>query len=189
MKPAICQFCGREFDSSQGVRAHLRFCPDYRQVRQGPPRHGLPRHDRIEAGVAFASRELRKEADLDGWTRGEIEQKVKQILEQDIADDESEAGVEARVDEILDREVDAVDEQRRAKARPKLIAHGASYAARELAPEKDLDASDRWEIQQAVKQELEQRITGDESEDDVEALVNEFLDGELGEPGEDDEGY
>ncbi len=27
MKPALCQFYGRDFDSSQGVRAHLRFCP------------------------------------------------------------------------------------------------------------------------------------------------------------------
>ena len=32
---ATCQFCKRQFGSSQGVRAHLRFCPQYQSL---PPR-------------------------------------------------------------------------------------------------------------------------------------------------------
>ena len=63
------------------------------------------RAERIEAGVAYASQELRKEKDLDGWTRSEIEQKVKLILEQEIGDHESEDDVEALVDEFLDDEL------------------------------------------------------------------------------------
>ena len=69
--------------------------------------------------------------------------------------------------------------------RPTLIAHGVSYAARELTEEKDLNASERGEIEQAVNQELEHEVTGDESEDDIEVIVDQFLDDELGEPEED----
>ena len=140
------------------------------------------REQLIASGVTYANRELREEEDLDGWTRLEIAQKVKRILEQEVADDESEADLEARVDEILDRELDAVDEQRRAKARPELIAHGTAYATRELLRVTDLDVWERSRIEGVVKRELDREITGEESEDDIEDLVEQILDDELGEP-------
>jgi hypothetical protein len=65
-----------------------------------------------------------------------------------------------------------------------LIAHGSTYAMRELAHEKELDGWERLRIERQVKQELEREITGDESESDVEASVDEILDEELGEADE-----
>jgi hypothetical protein len=144
------------------------------------------RTDLIDSGVSYAGRELRQEHDLDGWTRLKIEQKVKQSLEQEIDGSESEADVQALADDVLDQELDEFAAQRREQARPELIAHGEEYARRELAREKDLDLRARWEIVDAVKQELEHEITGDESERDVETLVEEILDKELGETESDD---
>jgi hypothetical protein len=126
----------------------------------------------IDSGVSYAGRELRQEHDLDGWTRVKIEQKVKQTLEQEIDGSESEADVRALADDVLDLELEEVAAKQREDARPELIAHGEAYAARELTREKDLDVWTRWEVEGAVKRELEQEITGDESEHDVEALVD-----------------
>jgi hypothetical protein len=142
------------------------------------------RAELIKLGVSYASRELQQEPDLDGWTHLEIEQKLKGTLERDIQGTESEGDVKASVDEFLDDELDAVEEQRREKARPKLIFHGVTYARRELARETDLDGLERWRIQQEVKGQLEREITGEESERDVEALVDDLLDEQLGEPEE-----
>jgi len=146
------------------------------------------RADLIASGVAYASQELRREQDLDGWTRLHIEQKVKRILEEDLDGSESQAEVRTLVDETLEQELDDAEEERQKKARARLIAHGAAYASRELARQKDLDATERWQIEGAVKKELEREITGEESERDVEAFVDEILDEELGEAEEDDEG-
>lgn len=140
------------------------------------------RTDLIVAGVSYARQELRREEDLDDGTRRRIEQKAKEILEQEIEGNESETDMRSLVNEILDQELEEAEEKRREQARPKLIAHGAMYARRELARETDLEFRERWQIEAAVKEELEQELTGDESEHGVEDLVDAFLDEELGEP-------
>jgi hypothetical protein len=145
------------------------------------------RTDLIVSGVAYARQELRREEDLDGGTRWSIEQKVKEVLEQEIKGSESETDLRPLVDDILDQELEEAEEKRREQARPTLIRHGALYATRELARETDLDPRERWQIEAAVKEELEQELTGDESERDVEGLVDAFLDEELGEPEENHE--
>ncbi len=147
------------------------------------------RAELIDRGVAYARQELRREPDLPGWARVGIEQKVKQTLEREITGTESEPDVKGSVDEILDEELEAVEERAREKARPKLIAHGATYATRELAQETDLDVWERLRIEQRVKKELEHELTGWESESDVEDLVDDILDEELGEPEDDGEGF
>lgn len=168
---------------AEGIRDRI-----YRPVIQAQDRaraEAERKQHLIEASVSYANRELGREQDLDSSTRWNIEQKVKRILEQEVVADESEADVQARVDEIVDQELDAVDEQKQEKARQSLIAYGAKYAASEL-DEEDLDLLERWEIQGVVKRELQAEIAGDESEGDVEALVDRILDDELG-PAEDDD--
>jgi cation transport regulator ChaB len=147
------------------------------------------REDLVEAGVAYASRELEQEKDLEAWLRWNIPQKVQQLLEREIVGNESESDVEDRVDEILDRELEAADEKRSEQARPKLIAHGRAYAKRELGRECGLDLWQRSRIAGIVGRELEHELTGQEAEDDVEVLVDAILDQELGEAeeAEDDE--
>ncbi len=145
------------------------------------------RTDLIVAGVSYARLELHREEDLDGRTRSRIEQKVKEILEQEIEGNESDTDMRPLVNEILDQELEEAEEKRREQARPKLIAHGALYATRELARETDLESRERWQIEAAVKEELEQELTGDESEREVEDLVDAFLDEELGEPKNDED--
>jgi hypothetical protein len=41
---ARCNFCGGTFTNAQGVRAHLKSCPAYRQTRPTPP---APRHNQL----------------------------------------------------------------------------------------------------------------------------------------------
>jgi hypothetical protein len=113
-------------------------------------------------------------------------QKVKRALEQEIDGSEAEAEIRALADEILDHELEVFAAKRREEARPELIDHGVAYAAHELAQEKELDSRTRWKIEDTVKQELEEEITGDESERDVKALVDEILDKELPETEGDD---
>ncbi len=112
---------------------------------------------------------------------------MKEILEQEIEGNESDTDMRPLVNEILDQELEEAEEKRREQARPKLIAHGALYATRELARETDLESRERWQIEAAVKEELEQELTGDESEREVEDLVDAFLDEELGEPKNDED--
>ncbi len=153
-----------------------------RKQKQDQRRTGL-----IVSGVAYARQELRREEDLDGGARWSIEQKVKEVLEQEIKGTESETDLRPLVNEILDQELEEAEEKRREQARPTLIRHGALYATRELARETGLEPRERCQIEAAVKEELEQELTGDESERDVEDLVDAFLDEELGEPEENDE--
>jgi hypothetical protein len=112
---------------------------------------------------------------------------MKEVLEQEIKGTESETDLRPLVNEILDQELEEAEETRREQARPILIRHGALYATRELARETGLEPHERWQIETAVKDELEQELTGDESERDVEDLVDAFLDEELGEPEDNDE--
>jgi hypothetical protein len=144
------------------------------------------RTDLIDSGASYASRELLREHDLDGLALLNIVQKVKRALEQEIDGSEAEAEIRALADEILDHELEAFAAKRREEARPELIDHGVAYAAHELAQEKELDSRTRWKIEDTVKQELEEEITGDESERDVKALVDEILDKELPETEGDD---
>ena len=67
-----------------------------------------------------------------------------------------------------------------------MTAHGVTYAKRESAREEDLDVWERLRIGGAVKEELEQEVTGDETERDVESLVEDILDEELGEAEEEE---
>jgi len=172
---------------SEGIRDRI-----YQPLIQAQDRQRKQEERRaklVELGVSYASRELQQEPDLDGWTRLEIGLKIKQTLEHDVRGTESEGDIRASVDELLGDELDAVEEQKREKARPNLILHGAAYARRELARETDLDGLERWQIQQEVKGQLEREITGEESDRDVEALVDDILDEKLGEPEDDGEGF
>src|SRR5574337_1580087 len=87
---------------AEGIRDHI-----YQPVMRAQDRareEAQRRANLIESGVSYASRELHQEQDLGGWTRLQIEQKVKQTLEQQIDGGESEAEVRALVDETLDQD-------------------------------------------------------------------------------------
>jgi hypothetical protein len=141
----------------------------------------------IASGAAHANQILRQQQDLNGWTRLDLEQKVKRALEQEIDGSESEADLQARVDDLLTKHLEPIQRKRREQARKELIEHGTAYARRELAREDDLDSSERLAIGRDVERDLEEEVTGEESEDDVEALVHEILDEALGEAEEENE--
>jgi hypothetical protein len=142
----------------------------------------------IAAGMAHANRALRQQPNLDGLTRLDLEQKVKQALEQDIDGSEGEVDVQALVTQTIERELKPLQKQAREKARQLLIAHGIAYAKGALDWKEDLEAWERSEIERDVKQALHQEITGEESKDDVDRRVDEILDEILTETdAEDDE--
>lgn len=109
---------------------------------------------------------------------------MKRAVEQEVAGSESDAEVQSRVDDILTQQLQPIETKRREKARQRLIEHGRAYVTRELASEEDLDARERMSIERDVKQDLEEGVTGEESESDVEAFVDEVLEEVLGEPEE-----
>jgi hypothetical protein len=141
----------------------------------------------IAVGVARAARTLRQQEDLDGLTRLDLEHQVKRALDQEIDGSESEADVETLIDRFVTKQLEPIQTKRRARIRQQLIDHGKAYVARELASEEDLDTWERRSIERDVKRDLEEQVTGDESESDVEVFVDEVLDHELGETEEEDE--
>jgi len=130
----------------------------------------------IAAGIAHASRALRQQPSLDGFTRLDLEQKVTWALEQDIDGGESEADVQAQVIKTIERELKPFQKQTREKVRQQLLAHGAAYATEALECEEDLETGERLQIEREVKQALHREIVGTESEADVERRVDEILD-------------
>lgn len=144
----------------------------------------------IAAGVTYANQALRQQHALESWTRLDLEQKVKRAVEQAIVGSESEADVRALVDNLVAQHVEPLERKRRETARPRLIAHGVAYVRLQLAAEDDLDARERLSIERDMKRDLEDGVTGEESTGDVEAFVDEVLDGlrgEIEEEGEEDE--
>jgi hypothetical protein len=141
----------------------------------------------IAAGVAYANQALRQLHDLDSWTRLDLEQKVKRAVEQAIVGSESEADLRALVDTLVVQHLEPLERKRRDTARPRLIAHGVAYVRLQLAAEDDLQSRERLSIERAVKRDLEDGVTGEESESEVEAFVDEVLDDLRGEPEEEDD--
>ncbi len=67
------------------------------------------------------------------------------------------------------------EEAERAADRRELVRYGKGFARDELQDVEDLDPLDRLRILQRVDRELDAELTGDESEEDVEDLVDEIL--------------
>ena len=142
---------------------------------------------RIAAGALHATRWLGQHPDLDGRTRVDLERTVRQALDRELDGSESDTDVRARVEKMLENALKPIQKTRRETGRRALIAHGVEHAADELADE-DLSPWERASIERDVKLALEDEITGTESEDDVEALVDDILDDILGEPEDDEDG-
>src|SRR5260370_21878804 len=70
------------------------------------------------------------------------------------------------------------EEAERAADKRELVRYGKDFARHELQDVEDLDPMDRLGILQRVERELEVELTGDESEDDVEDLVDNMLEEE-----------
>ncbi len=149
------------------------------QARQRPVR--------VAAGVLHATSWLRQHPDLDGRTRNDLERTVRQALDQELDGSESEAEVQARVEEILTDALRPIRQAKRETARQELIAHAVEYATQELAEDEDLTPWERASIARDVKRALEDEIGGEESESDVEALVDDLLNDVLGEAEDDEE--
>lgn len=146
--------------------------------------HARQKTNLVAFGGTHANQTLRQQEDLDGWTRLDLEQKVKQALEQDLDGSESEADIKAWVDDFLARHREPAEAKQQKQARQRLIAYGVAYVRRELASEEDLDPRERIAIERDVKQDLEEAVTGKESERDVEAFVDGVLEQMIGEPEE-----
>ena len=76
--------------------------------------HTLLRPLRIAAGALHAMRRLQQHPDLDSRTRNDLERTVRQALDRELDGSESDADVQARVEEILAR---ALNPSRRRGAR------------------------------------------------------------------------
>ena len=176
---------------AEGIRDHF-----YKPVIQAQQRaredeerrrnQASQRRTLIAGGIARANHALRQQGDLDSSTRLNLEGKTKRALEQEVDGSESEADVQARVDDLLAEHLEAAREVRREQGRQRLIDHGKAYLKQQLAAEEDLSAWERKDLERNVTQDLEKGLTGEESEADVEAYIDEALGEVLGETDEED---
>jgi hypothetical protein len=89
----------------------------------------------IAAGGAHANRSLRREQDLDGLIRLDLEQKVRRALDQEIDGSEGEVAVQNRVDELLKQQLEPIQRKRREQARRRttstliVLLHAGSLGA------------------------------------------------------------
>ena len=80
------------------------------------------------------------------------------------------------VDDLLAQQLEPLKKKRQETARQRLIAHGVAYLRLQLVFEDDLDARERLSIERDLKRHLEEELTGEESTDEMEAVVDEVLD-------------
>ena len=102
--------------------------------------------------------------------------------------------VESAIRESLKPLIEEIKLRRR---KTQLITDGSSYVdrvLRDLLEEDLIDSDDRWDsalrrrLAAAVRRELEKELVGDETRDDLQAMVESIVEDELGiEPSEDDE--
>lgn len=115
---AMCNFCNQEFDNTQAVRAHLKWCPPYRgeEEPEGMHKAGMPRHAQLKGDdpVTRARQEYEKEKVDFKLDRIKEERRTwkdrQQEKDQAMQRQEREAQ-EARAREELDRDL-AIEQTR-----------------------------------------------------------------------------
>ncbi len=175
---------------AEGVRDRI-YAPVTRaqdEAREEQQRSRERREGLVRAGITHANQILDRAA-VQSWTRFSITQRIEQALTQTITGSEAGADVEALVDKILGRELEAINKTRRGAAKAELITDGIDYAKRMLDRELGLGAGERLRILIQVERDLEHELTGNQSPRAVRALVDELLDEELAtfEDSEDEE--
>jgi hypothetical protein len=85
---------------------------------------------------------------------------------------EEEARRQAKVEEEAARRLMGDAARERAQAKRRLVEHGMSVADRELRMDSDLDPAERCEIRARVQNALQEKLSGAESKEEVDDLVD-----------------
>lgn len=132
----------------------------------------------VEEVLAPEIQRVRREAEAEAARRATMEEERKR-REAEQARALQELARERRERERERQE--RAEEARLAANRQRLARHGESYALRVMNDENELKPLERFQVAREVKEQLLEELDGDESEEEVEALVNRVLDAELGE--------
>lgn len=178
------------------------------ECREEEHRRAEIRRARIEAGTRHAENLLRDAEGLDFRDRLSASGKVKEALRREINGTESPADAERLAAELAapfladgkrKAEAERKEERRRAEEehraeadrtrreeeaereerKRRLLRYADEYTGRALDEEEVPRGVDRWLLSETVKEGLRKRLSGDEAEEAVEDLVEEFLGKEL----------
>ncbi len=137
-----------------------------------PPETQAQALKEIERELSALAVEELSESELVGIAEGIRDKHYKPVMQaQDLTREEEAARQQQALGEALER-------LERSRQKQALVERGVQYASDELA---DLPFSEEWRIEQRVREDLEGKLTGEESWAQVRDLVDEMLDEELGE--------
>ena len=136
----------------------------------------LPRGELVQIAEGIRDRLLRpvREAEEAARQRAQAEEEARQR-----AQAEEEARRKAKVEEEVARRRDEAAARERTEAKGRLLEHGIAVVDRELRSDLDLDPRERGDIRAWVRHELERELSGDESNAEVEEIVEDLLDEEF----------
>lgn len=144
------------------------------------------RHARRRAAIQEAKREVMGNWHLRSFIDSDVKARVLQSIDHQLSQLPAEdlpldeliqiaQGVRDKICRDVERAKKAIQSQ--AAERQRLIRHGSNYATAELRAVDGLDIFERMPIEEQVARALES-IEGDESEGDIEDLVDEILEEE-----------
>jgi hypothetical protein len=139
----------------------------------GLPLEELPRHEVVRIAEGVRDRLFRPVLEAQEVARRR-------------ARAEEEAGRRAKLDEDAAHRREEAAARERAEAKQRLLERGMSVVDRELRADPDLDPTEREHLRKWVQGELENELNGEESREDVDDLVDNILEEELGGNDEDD---
>jgi len=150
----------------------------------GLPLDELPLHELVQVAEGVRDRLFRPvlEAEEAARQRARAEEEARQRAQ---ADQEAHRRGKLEKEAAGWRDEEAARERETVKQR--LVEHGMSIADRELHAEPDLASGERQDIRAWVRQELEDELCGQESNEEVEDLVDDLLAEEFDQGDEDDD--
>jgi hypothetical protein len=162
---AKCRFCGKRFESAQGVRAHLKSCSAYRDRPEKPAKADSLRQPSVGSGSVGSGslgRDL-DEPDESDLPLRQLQQRLAaervrlQLREVEDAHAELDRKAQAKANE-QQRFREAETEQERAKANARDEARRQAAEAARAADRREAEKRERQEKRRSVIQDVKRQV-------------------------------
>lgn len=179
---ARCYFCGREFESRQGVRAHLKACDAYRN-RDPQPKYRLSAPKAKNTGRPACKANLPKAEFFDPLSQVRREDDVEDAranlssFTMDETPEEDSVDIGDRHQTLLHRSLlgDLADAQRRERIKHARAETGKRHAEGRLKGTFSLDYCEKLLALREVEEALRRELTGEEAPADAERIAEGAL--------------
>ena len=133
----------------------------------------------VASAIRYAERQIKSAAGMEIWHQWPAMNKVRGTIAREVVGTEPQEDIEKLVDEILIPFLEEGADRAEKERKIKLVEYGKKYTQEELDEEEDLNPFERAMTFEKVRQALEQQLIGDETQAQVEDLVEDLLDEEL----------